>query len=59
MTLEELYRLKQELLSHCVGMSYNMQKVFEINELIKEKEECQKKLERELSLKGLEESQVT
>ena len=56
MTLEELYRLKKELLSHCVGMSYNMQKVFEINELIKEKEEeCQKRLVKESNLKELEE----
>ena len=49
MTLEELYKLKRELLMHCVGMSYNMQRVFEINKEIekKEKEEkCQMKLKR-------------
>ena len=50
LTLEELYKLKRELLFHCVGMSYNMQLVFKINEVIKEWE--QKKLEKELSLKG-------
>ena len=55
MTLEELYKLRDELLSHCVGMSYNMQLVFKINEEIKEKEECQKRLVMELSLKGSEE----
>jgi hypothetical protein len=55
MTLEELYRLKQELLSHCVGMSYNMQKVFEINKIIEEKEECQKRLVKESNSKELEE----
>ena len=38
MTLEELYKLKRELLMHCVGMSYNMQKVFEINKEIEERE---------------------
>lgn len=38
MTLEELYQLKRELLMHCVGMSYNMQKVFEINREIQERE---------------------
>lgn len=38
LTLEELYELKQELLSHVVGMSYNMQQVFKINKLIGEKE---------------------
>lgn len=38
MTLEELYKLKQELLSHVVGMSYNMQVVFQINQIIGEKE---------------------
>lgn len=38
MTLEELYKLKQELLFHVVGMSYNMQVVFQINQIIGEKE---------------------
>ena len=38
MTLEELYKLREELLSHVVGMSYNMQQVFKINEIIGEKE---------------------
>ena len=38
MTLEELYRLKYELLSHAVGMTYNMQRVFEINKEIEKKE---------------------
>jgi hypothetical protein len=38
MTLEELYKLKEELLSHCVGMTYNMQKALEINKEIEEKE---------------------
>ena len=46
---------KRRLLNHCVGMSYNMQQVFKIN---KELEEC-KKLVKELSLKGSEESQDT
>lgn len=54
MTLEELYKLRDELLSHCVGMSYNMQKVLEINKEI----ECREKklnLVKELSLTELEE----
>lgn len=38
MTLEELYKLREELLSHCVGMAYNMQQVFKINAEIREKE---------------------
>lgn len=38
MTLEELYKLREELLSHVVGMSYNMQQVFKINKIIGEKE---------------------
>ena len=38
LTLEELYELKQELLSHVVGMSHNMQVVFQINQIIEEKE---------------------
>ena len=38
MTLQELYKLKRELLSHCVGMTYNMQEVFKINKIIGEKE---------------------
>lgn len=46
MTLEELYKLKRELLMHCVGMSYNMQKVFEINKEI-EKREKELKLGKE------------
>ena len=36
MTLEELYKLKKELLNHVVGMSYNMQEVLKIEEKIKE-----------------------
>ncbi len=36
-TLEELYKLKRELLMHCVGMSYNMQIVFQINKEIEKK----------------------
>ena len=48
LTLKELYKLKRELLMHCVGMSYNMQQVYKINEVI----ECKEKLEKELSLKG-------
>ena len=36
MTLDELYKLRNELLSHCVGMSYRMQQVFEINKEIEE-----------------------
>lgn len=52
LTLEELYKLKRELLYHVVGMTYNMQLVFQINKEI----ECKKeKLEKELSLKELEE----
>ena len=55
MTLEELYKLKRELLMHCVGMSYNMQKVFEINKQIEElkckEKEKKKKLEKELNSK--------
>lgn len=47
LTLEELYKLKRELLYHVVGMAYNMQLVFQINEVI----ECKEKLEKELSLK--------
>lgn len=47
LTLEELYKLKRELLMHCVGMAYNMQVVFQINKEI----ECKEKLEKELSLK--------
>lgn len=38
LTLLELYELKKELLYHLTGMSYNMQVVFRINEIIKEKE---------------------
>ena len=38
MKLEELYKLKRELLYHVVGMSYNMQKVFEIDKEIKKLE---------------------
>lgn len=38
LTLKELYELKKELLNHVVGMSYNMQVVFQINKLIGEKE---------------------
>lgn len=38
LTLKELYELKKELLYHVVGMSYNMQVVFQINKLIGEKE---------------------
>ena len=38
LTLLELYELKRELLYHLTGMSYNMQVVFRINEIIKEKE---------------------
>lgn len=33
--IEELYALKRELLYHVVGMSYNMQKVQEIDTKIK------------------------
>lgn len=52
LTLEELYKLKRELLYHVVGMAYNMQVVFQINKEI----ECKKeKLEKVLSLKELEE----
>ncbi|MBO7732048.1 MAG: hypothetical protein J6S67_05835 [Methanobrevibacter sp.] len=40
--LKELYELKRELLTHCVGMSYRMQEVFKINEEIM-KLEMQKK----------------
>ena len=48
LTLEELYKLKRELLYHVVGMSYNMQVVFQINKEI----ECKKeKLEKVLNLK--------
>jgi hypothetical protein len=60
MTLEELYKKKRELLMHCVGMSYRMQEVFRINKEIEEWEKKnQKKLVKELSLKGSEESQDT
>ena len=48
---ERIKQLKEErfkLLMHCVGMAYNMQRVFEID---KEIEECQKKLVKELNLK--------
>lgn len=38
LTLKELYELKKELLNHVVGMSYNMQVVFQINKIIGEKE---------------------
>ena len=38
LTLKELYELKRELLYHVVGMTYNMQVVFQINKLIGEKE---------------------
>lgn len=55
MTLEELYKLKRELLMHCVGMSYNMQKVYEINKEIEVQECKKKKLVKELNLKELEE----
>lgn len=48
LTLKELYELKRKLLMHVVGMSYNMQQVYKINEVI----ECKEKLEKELSLKG-------
>ena len=52
LSLEELYKLKRQLLMHCVGMSYNMQQVYKINEVI----ECkQKKLVKESNLKGSEE----
>lgn len=50
MTLEELYKLRDELLNHVVGTNYNMQKVLEINKEI----ECKKKelkLVKELNLK--------
>ena len=61
MTIEEQIKLleeeKRRLLNHVVGMSYNMQQVYRIN---KEIEECKKKkLVKELSLKGSEESQDT
>ena len=46
MTLEELYKLREELLSHVVGMSYNMQEIFKINEEIKKKELKREKGER-------------
>ena len=36
--LKELYQLKRELLYHLVGMSYNMQKVLEIEKEIKKLE---------------------
>ena len=33
--IKELEELKRQLLMHCVGMSYNMQQVFEINKELK------------------------
>ena len=36
--LKELYQLKKELLYNVVGMSYNMQKVLEIDKEIKKLE---------------------
>lgn len=63
MTLQEQIKLleeeKRRLLNHCVGMSYNMQQVFKINKEIDELE-CkikEKRLVKELNLKGSEESQ--
>lgn len=54
MTIEEIHKKikkleeeKQRLLSHCVGMSYNMQEVFKINKEINKWQ----KLVRELNLK--------
>ena len=36
--LKELYQMQRELLMHCVGMSYRMEQVKQINEKIKELE---------------------
>ena len=50
--IEQLKEERDRLLYHCVGMTYNMQLVFEIDKEIKE---CQKKLVKELSSKESEE----
>lgn len=43
LTLKELYELKRKLLMHCVGMSYNMQQVYKINEEIEKRIKLGKK----------------
>lgn len=46
MTLKELYKLRDELMFHVVGMTYNTTKILEISKEIKEKELKLKKGEK-------------
>lgn len=47
MTLEELYKLKKELLYHVVGMDYRMKKALEIEKEIEQKEKELKLIRKE------------
>ena len=38
MTLEELYKTREKLLMHCVGMNYNMQEALKISKKIELRE---------------------